>query len=63
MPAIYDELTAQADAEGEAGDIQWNFEKFLLSPDGDVVGRFRPGVEPEDAQIVTAVEAALPGAS
>jgi glutathione peroxidase len=60
---IYEILTETADAEGQAGDIQWNFEKFLLSPDGDVVGRFRPGVEPEDAQIVTAVEAALPGAS
>ncbi len=28
--AIYDELTAVADAEGDAGDIQWNFEKFLV---------------------------------
>jgi glutathione peroxidase len=59
--AIYDELTAVPDAEGEAGDIQWNFEKFLLSPDGKIVGRFRPGVEPEDAGLVAAVEAALPG--
>jgi glutathione peroxidase len=59
--AIYDELTAVPDAEGEAGDIQWNFEKFLLSPDGAIVGRFRPGVEPEDAGLVAAVEAVLPG--
>jgi glutathione peroxidase len=59
--AIYDELTAVPDAEGEAGDIQWNFEKFLLSPEGKIVGRFRPGVEPEDAGLVAAVEAALPG--
>jgi glutathione peroxidase len=58
---IYDELTAVEDAEGAAGDIQWNFEKFLLSPTGEVVGRFRPGVEPEDAGLVAAVEAALPG--
>jgi glutathione peroxidase len=59
--AIYNELTAVPDAEGEAGDIQWNFEKFLISPDGKIVGRFRPGVEPEDAGLVAAVEAALPG--
>ena len=58
---IYVSLTETPDAKGEAGDIQWNFEKFLVSPDGEVVARFRPGVEPEDAQIVAAVEAALPG--
>jgi glutathione peroxidase len=58
---IYDQLTAVADAEGAAGDIQWNFEKFLLSPDGEIVARFRPGVEPEDPGLVAAVEAALPG--
>ena len=59
--AIYDELTATPDSEGAVGDIQWNFEKFLISPEGTVVGRFRPGVEPEDAGLVAAVEAALPG--
>lgn len=58
---IYDELTAVPDAEGAAGDIQWNFEKFLVSPEGKIVGRFRPGVEPEDAVLVAAVEATLPG--
>jgi glutathione peroxidase len=57
---IYGELTAKADPEGTAGDIQWNFEKFLVSPDGDIVERFRPGVEPEDAGLVAAVEGALP---
>ncbi len=59
--AIYDQLTATPDSEGAAGDIQWNFEKFLLSPEGTIVGRFRPGVEPEDAGLVKAVEEALPG--
>jgi len=59
--AIYGELTAAEDAEGTAGDIQWNFEKFLISPEGKIVGRFRPGVEPDDAALVSAVEAALPG--
>ena len=58
--ALYDELTARADAEGVAGDIQWNFEKFLVSPVGEIVARFRPGVEPEDPGLVGAVEGALP---
>jgi glutathione peroxidase len=56
---LYEELTAYPDAAGEAGDIQWNFEKFLVSPSGDVVGRFRPRTEPEDAQIVAAIESQL----
>jgi glutathione peroxidase len=58
--ALYDELTAKADAEGAAGDIQWNFEKFLVSPEGEIVARFRPGVEPEDPGLVGAVEGTLP---
>ena len=58
--AVYDQLTAAEDAEGNAGDVQWNFEKFLVSPDGAVVGRFRPQVEPEDPGLVRAIEGALP---
>jgi glutathione peroxidase len=58
--AIYDELTQVADAEGVGGDIRWNFEKFLLSPEGEVVARFSPTVEPEADEIVTAIEANLP---
>ena len=57
---IYEELTAAPDAEGNAGDITWNFEKFLVSGTGEVIGRFRPQVEPEDPAIVDAIEAALP---
>src|SRR5580692_2983209 len=57
---IYAELTEKADAEGKAGDITWNFEKFLVSPKGDVVARYRPQVEPEDAVIVSDIEAQLP---
>src|SRR5580698_5512516 len=34
---IYDELTGFPDAEGETGDIQWNFEKFVLGPDGKIL--------------------------
>jgi glutathione peroxidase len=57
---VYEELTAEADAEGTAGDVQWNFEKFLVSPEGDIVARFRPGVEPENPVLVKAIEGALP---
>ena len=41
---LYAELTAVADAEGNAGDIAWNFEKFLVAPGGTVT-RFRPQVD------------------
>ena len=58
---LYGELTGVADGEGAAGDVQWNFEKFLVAPGGEVVGRFRPGVEPESAELVAAIEANLPG--
>jgi glutathione peroxidase len=57
---LYEQLTATSDAEGKAGDIQWNFEKFLLSPDGEIVARFRPLVDPEADELVSAVEATLP---
>jgi glutathione peroxidase len=56
---LYAELTQVADAEGKAGDVVWNFEKFLVAPDGSVT-RFRPLVAPEDDELVKAVEAALP---
>jgi glutathione peroxidase len=58
---IYAELTETADAEGKAGDITWNFEKFLVSPGGEIVGRFRPQVEPEAPELVSAIEGNLPG--
>jgi glutathione peroxidase len=58
--AIYDELTAVPDAEGNAGDIQWNFEKFLISPSGEVVARFRPMVLPDAPEVIEAIEASLP---
>ena len=56
---IYAELTEKADAEGNAGDITWNFEKFLVEPKGEVVARYRPQVEPEDSVIVSDIEAQL----
>jgi len=57
---LYAELTQAPDAQGEAGDIQWNFEKFLLSTEGEIVGRFRPRTEPEAAEVTEAIEAQLP---
>jgi glutathione peroxidase len=57
---IYDELTPVPDADGEAGDIQWNFEKFLVGPDGGVLARFRPMTAPDAPELVAAIEANLP---
>lgn len=57
---LYEVLTQKQDASGEAGDVQWNFEKFLLSPEGDVVARFRPKVEPTSPEVAQAIEEVLP---
>jgi glutathione peroxidase len=57
---LYRLLTETPDGDGDAGDIQWNFEKFLVSPAGQIVARFRPRTEPESAEVVEAIEANLP---
>jgi glutathione peroxidase len=57
---LYAELTKAADASGEAGEVQWNFEKFLLAPGGAVVNRFRPRTVPDDPEVIAAIEAVLP---
>jgi glutathione peroxidase len=57
---LYDTLTATKDAEGKDGDVVWNFEKFLISPEGEVVGRFRPLVEPEAPELIDAIKTQLP---
>jgi glutathione peroxidase len=57
---LYTELVTTQDSDGEAGDIQWNFEKFLLDPSGKVVARFRPGTTPDDPTVTAAIEAVLP---
>jgi glutathione peroxidase len=57
---LYAQLTQTPDGKGEAGDVAWNFEKFLVSPQGEVVGRFRSQVEPEAPELVAAIEAVLP---
>jgi glutathione peroxidase len=58
---LYAALTETPDAKGEAGDISWNFEKFLVSADGRVLGRFSPMTEPDDPQVLAAINAALAG--
>ncbi|GAA3923544.1 glutathione peroxidase [Actinomadura viridis] len=60
---LYAALTGTADAEGHTGDIRWNFEKFLIAPDGTVAARFSPQTEPEAAEVVAAIEKNLPGSS
>jgi glutathione peroxidase len=56
---LYEELTQSPDAAGEAGDIQWNFEKFLVSAEGKVIARFRPRTEPTSEPVVDAINSAL----
>ena len=56
---VYRELVGTPNEKGEAGDVQWNFEKFLVDADGAVVARFSPTVEPQDPQVVDRVEALL----
>ncbi len=56
---VYQRLTATPDAAGEAGPVRWNFEKFLIAPDGEVVGRFRPQMEPDAPELAGAIERLL----
>jgi glutathione peroxidase len=56
---LYAELTKTPDASGKAGKVQWNFEKFLILPSGQI-HRFRPSVLPDDPEIVSLIEANLP---
>ncbi|GGO55088.1 MULTISPECIES: glutathione peroxidase [Streptomyces] len=58
--ALYERLVKTADAEGHSGDIRWNFEKFVISADGEVAGRFSPQTEPDSPEVVAAIEANLP---
>jgi glutathione peroxidase len=57
---LYKALKDAPDVEGNNGRIQWNFEKFVLTPAGEV-HRFRPNVKPDDPAIVEVIEAHLPG--
>ncbi|MGV9973967.1 glutathione peroxidase [Nocardia beijingensis] len=57
--ALYERLADTPDAEGNAGDIQWNFEKFLIDRDGKVAGRFRPRTTPDAPELIAAIESVL----
>ena len=57
---LYSALVDTPDADGYTGDIRWNFEKFLVAPDGSVAARFEPQTVPQDAAVVAAIEKALP---
>ncbi|MDH6180877.1 glutathione peroxidase [Microbacteriaceae bacterium SG_E_30_P1] len=56
---LYQELTQVPDESGKAGRVKWNFEKFVITPAGDI-HRFRPDVVPTDPKIVSVIEDALP---
>ena len=56
---LYSQLTHVPDAAGEAGEITWNFEKFLIGRDGNVVARFRPRTTPDDPTVLAALEGEL----
>ncbi len=53
---IYAELVTTPNEKGYVSDIEWNFEKFLVSATGAVVARFRAGVQPDDPRVVQAIE-------
>lgn len=56
---LYKALKKAKNAEGARGPIMWNFEKFLITPSGDV-HRFRPQTKPDAPEVVAAIEASLP---
>jgi glutathione peroxidase len=57
---LYQRLTAVPDVDGMAGDIAWNFEKFVISGEGEVVARFRPKTLPDAPEVRAAIESVLP---
>ena len=57
---LYKLLKETPDADGEAGDVKWNFEKFVISPEGEVIGRFRSKVSPDDDALRDLIEENLP---
>ncbi|SNT52638.1 glutathione peroxidase [Asanoa hainanensis] len=57
---LYAAMVDTADADGHSGDVRWNFEKFLVAPDGTVAARFGPQVMPEAPELVEAIERQLP---
>lgn len=56
---LYAWLTSQSTAPDGPGDIKWNFAKFVVDREGNVVGRFGPQTEPADPALRSAIEKAL----
>ena len=56
---LYQFLTSQQDNPQTGGEIKWNFTKFLVGRDGQILSRFEPAVTPDDPSVTAAVEAAL----
>jgi len=56
---LYETLT-QKTGEGVSGEVEWNFTKFLVDPQGHVVARFGPPVDPNDPKVIEAIEKVLP---
>lgn len=56
---LYQYLTSQENANTEKGQVKWNFEKFLIGPDGKVLARFRSGTAPSDKELVEMIEKSL----
>jgi glutathione peroxidase len=56
---LFDYLTNKDTNPKFAGDIKWNFNKFLVSKGGEVLARFEPKVEPTSAEVKQAIEKAL----
>ncbi|WP_210481191.1 glutathione peroxidase [Naasia sp. SYSU D00948] len=59
---LYALLTQTPDPDGKAGNVSWNFEKFLVTPDGRIF-RFRPTTQPDAPEVVSLIEEHLPAAS
>jgi glutathione peroxidase len=58
---LYRQLTSTPDVDGEGGDVAWNFEKFVIGGQGEVVARFRPRTLPDAPEVRAAIESVLPG--
>jgi glutathione peroxidase len=56
---LYQWLTSEQTAPDGAGDIKWNFAKFVVDKQGEIVARFNPMVAPDAPELVAAVEKAL----
>jgi glutathione peroxidase len=59
---LYSYLTDKSANPSTGGEIQWNFTKFLIGPDGKPIARFEPNITPDDPQLMSAIEKALSAA-